>query len=35
MLSEVGDSLSTEPVFRFCFRDGRLIEKKAYEVPSR
>ncbi|MFB6778765.1 sensor histidine kinase [Streptomyces sp. NPDC056352] len=35
MSSEVGDSLSTEPVFRFCFRDGRLIEKKSYEVPSR
>ncbi|MEW2490575.1 histidine kinase [Streptomyces sp. NPDC048411] len=35
MSSEVGDSFSTEPVFRFCFRDGRLIEKKSYEVPSR
>ncbi|WP_317453776.1 histidine kinase [Streptomyces sp. CBMA152] len=32
MSSEVGDSLKTEPVFRFCFKDGKLIEKKAYDV---
>ncbi|MET9376127.1 histidine kinase [Streptomyces sp. NPDC002992] len=32
MSSEVGDSLETEPVFRFCFKDGKLIEKKSYEV---
>ncbi|WP_223279708.1 sensor histidine kinase [Streptomyces sp. SDr-06] len=32
MSSETGDSLETEPVFRFCFKDGKLIEKKSYEV---
>ncbi len=32
MSSEVGESIETEPVFRFCFKDGKLIEKKAYEV---
>ncbi|WP_455352928.1 sensor histidine kinase [Streptomyces sp. SYSU K217416] len=32
MSSETGSSLDTEPVFRFCFKDGKLIEKKAYEV---
>ncbi|MGW2563274.1 sensor histidine kinase [Streptomyces sp. NPDC001514] len=32
MSSETGDSLETEPVFRFCFKDGKLVEKKAYEV---
>ncbi|MET9507160.1 histidine kinase [Streptomyces flavidovirens] len=30
--SEAGDSLTAEPVFRFCFRDGKLIEKKSYDV---
>ncbi|MEU3505627.1 histidine kinase [Streptomyces hundungensis] len=32
MSSETGDTLKTEPVFRFCFRDGKLIEKKSYDV---
>ncbi|MET7616272.1 histidine kinase [Streptomyces sp. NPDC005408] len=32
MSSEVGDSIDTEPVFRFCFKGGKLIEKKSYEV---
>ncbi|WP_405999688.1 sensor histidine kinase [Streptomyces sp. NBC_00829] len=32
MSSEVGESFETEPVFRFCFKDGKLIEKKSYEV---
>jgi signal transduction histidine kinase len=32
MSSEVGDSIETEPVFRFCFKGGKLIEKKSYEV---
>ncbi|WP_240137098.1 sensor histidine kinase [Streptomyces sp. MUM 178J] len=32
MSSEVGESIDTEPVFRFCFKDGKLIEKEAYEV---
>ncbi|WP_405599944.1 histidine kinase [Streptomyces sp. NBC_01410] len=32
MSSEVGDNFDTEPVFRFCFKDGKLIEKKSYEV---
>ncbi len=35
MSSELGDSFNTEPVFRFCFRDGKLIEKRSYEVASR
>ncbi|MGW7050238.1 sensor histidine kinase [Streptomyces sp. NPDC054887] len=30
--SETGGSLAAEPVFRFCFRDGKLIEKKSYDV---
>ncbi|MFD4828975.1 histidine kinase [Streptomyces uncialis] len=29
---ETSSSWSTEAVFRFCFKDGRLIEKKSYEV---
>ncbi|WHM41311.1 histidine kinase [Streptomyces sp. BPTC-684] len=32
MSSELGDSIKTEPVFRFCFKDGKLIEKQSYEV---
>ncbi|GLF96677.1 sensor histidine kinase [Streptomyces yaizuensis] len=32
MSSEMTDTLTTEPVFRFCFRDGKLIEKKAYHT---
>ncbi|MFI1104301.1 sensor histidine kinase [Streptomyces melanogenes] len=32
MSSELGDSVKTEPVFRFCFKDGKLIEKQSYEV---
>ncbi|NUK24529.1 sensor histidine kinase [Streptomyces lunaelactis] len=32
MSSDVGDSFETEPVFRFCFKGGKLIEKKSYEV---
>lgn len=35
MSSELGDDLNSEPVFRFCFRDGKLIEKKSYEVVGR
>ncbi|MEU9763013.1 histidine kinase [Streptomyces sp. NPDC047987] len=35
MSSELSDDLNTEPVFRFCFRDGKLIEKRSYEVASR
>ncbi|MGW1977102.1 sensor histidine kinase [Streptomyces sp. NPDC001889] len=31
---EMTDTAETEPVFRFCFRDGELIEKKAYHVRS-
>ncbi|MFD9972967.1 sensor histidine kinase [Streptomyces sp. NPDC059017] len=30
--SEIGESLDAEPVFRFCFKDGKLVEKKSYEV---
>jgi hypothetical protein len=32
MSSEIGDDFEAEPVFRFCFKDGKLIEKKSYEV---
>ncbi|GAA2419757.1 sensor histidine kinase [Streptomyces mauvecolor] len=32
MSSDTGEGLKTEPVFRFCFKDGKLIEKKSYEV---
>ncbi|MFD8939921.1 histidine kinase [Streptomyces sp. NPDC059578] len=30
--SETSSSWDTEAVFRFCFKDGRLIEKKSFEV---
>ncbi|ARF59628.1 sensor histidine kinase [Streptomyces gilvosporeus] len=32
--SENGSSQGKQPVFRFCFRDGRLIEKKSFEMRS-
>ncbi|MER8042789.1 histidine kinase [Streptomyces sp. NPDC094032] len=32
MSSEPEESMESEPVFRFCFKDGKLIEKKSYEV---
>ncbi|MGQ4409744.1 sensor histidine kinase, partial [[Kitasatospora] papulosa] len=32
--TELGSSMDTEPVFRFCFKDGRLIEKTTFEVES-
>ncbi|MEV8532204.1 sensor histidine kinase [Streptomyces sp. NPDC051211] len=32
MSTETGDSLEDEPVFRFCFKDGKLVDKQAYEV---
>ncbi|MFD3567361.1 sensor histidine kinase [Streptomyces sp. NPDC058667] len=35
MSSEMGETFETEPVFRFCFKDGKLIEKKSYEVEAR
>ncbi|MEX0169921.1 sensor histidine kinase [Streptomyces sp. LMG1-1-1.1] len=35
MSSEVSDSFDKEPVFRFCFKGGKLIEKKSYEVTAR
>ncbi|WEV30067.1 histidine kinase [Streptomyces sp. 71268] len=33
MSTEVG-GWDTEPVFRFCFRDGKLIEKKSFDVDT-
>ncbi|MFD3661647.1 sensor histidine kinase [Streptomyces sp. NPDC058659] len=33
--SETGESFEEEPVFRFCFKDGKLIEKKSYVVEQR
>ncbi|MFJ7064163.1 sensor histidine kinase [Streptomyces sp. NPDC101115] len=32
MSSETSEDFDKEPVFRFCFKDGKLIEKKSYEV---
>jgi|GEM_PF-802945 len=32
--SELGSSWEKEPVFRFCFKDGKLIEKKSFEVGT-
>ncbi|WP_338671405.1 histidine kinase [Streptomyces sp. SCSIO 30461] len=32
MSSETGESMESEPVFRFCFKDGKLVEKRAYEA---
>ncbi|MEU8618239.1 histidine kinase [Streptomyces sp. NPDC048623] len=32
MSSATSEDLEKEPVFRFCFKDGKLIEKKSYEV---
>ncbi|MFE7585525.1 sensor histidine kinase [Streptomyces gardneri] len=33
--TETGESFDEEPVFRFCFKDGKLIEKKSYVVEQR
>ncbi|WP_437033174.1 sensor histidine kinase [Streptomyces sp. enrichment culture] len=30
--TEMADDWDKEPVFRFCFKDGTLIEKKSFEV---
>ncbi|MCK7625892.1 histidine kinase [Streptomyces sp. RS10V-4] len=32
--TEAGRSWSTLPVFRFCFKGGRLVEKKSFDVES-
>ncbi|MGW2388674.1 sensor histidine kinase [Streptomyces lydicamycinicus] len=32
--SEFGSSWEKDPVFRFCFKDGKLIEKKSFEVKT-
>ncbi len=32
--TEFGTTWDAEPVFRFCFRDGVLVEKKSFEVES-
>ncbi|MFI1200713.1 sensor histidine kinase [Streptomyces sp. NPDC020883] len=32
MSTENGSSWSTDPVFRFCFKGGKLIEKKSFEI---
>ncbi|MFF0628595.1 sensor histidine kinase [Streptomyces sp. NPDC004296] len=31
---ETGSAWYRDPVFRFCFKDGRLIEKRAFEVSN-
>ncbi|MFE9725427.1 histidine kinase [Streptomyces sp. NPDC005794] len=32
--TEFGDSLDADPVFRFCFEDGKLIEKKSFDAAA-
>ncbi|MBT2478784.1 hypothetical protein [Streptomyces sp. ISL-94] len=32
--SEDSPDLSTDTVFRFCFKDGKLVDKQAYEVKQ-
>lgn len=32
--TEFGASWDMEPVFRFCFKDGELVEKESFEVES-
>lgn len=32
LLAAGNSDLTTDSVFRFCFKDGRLVEKQAYEV---
>ncbi|MFE0374695.1 sensor histidine kinase [Streptomyces inhibens] len=32
--TEFGSSWDKDPVFRFCFKDGRLIEKKSFEAAT-
>ncbi|MBV7674340.1 sensor histidine kinase, partial [Streptomyces halstedii] len=32
--TEFGSSWDMEPVFRFCFKDGELVEKESFEVES-
>lgn len=32
--TEFGTTWDAEPVFRFCFKDGVLVEKKSFEVES-
>ncbi|MEU8782809.1 histidine kinase [Streptomyces sp. NPDC048637] len=32
--TEIGSSWEKSPVFRFCFKDGKLIEKKSFEAKT-
>ncbi|MEK8144393.1 hypothetical protein NKH18_29010 [Streptomyces sp. M10(2022)] len=32
--TEIGNNWDADPVFRFCFKDDKLVEKKAYENES-
>ncbi|UQX05055.1 histidine kinase [Streptomyces sp. RerS4] len=32
--TEETDELTTDAVYRFCFKDGKLVEKQAYEVKQ-
>ncbi|MFF3860510.1 sensor histidine kinase [Streptomyces sp. NPDC002209] len=34
LLSSEDSGLSTDTVFRFCFKDGKLVDKQAYEVEQ-
>lgn len=34
LLSSEDGNMTTDTVFRFCFRDGRLVEKQTYEVKQ-
>ncbi|WP_406151830.1 histidine kinase [Streptomyces sp. NBC_01012] len=32
--TELGDDWDSDPVFRFCFKDGKLIEKKSFDAAE-
>lgn len=32
--TKIGTSWQKDPIFRFCFKDGKLIEKKSFEIAS-
>ncbi|WP_306432391.1 sensor histidine kinase [Streptomyces sp. A1136] len=34
LLSEEDSQLTTDTAFRFCFKDGKLVDKQAYEVEQ-
>lgn len=32
--AEPQEELTTDTVFRFCFKDGKLVDKQVYEVKQ-